>query len=375
MLSFWEKRSFVHHDLVVIGAGIVGLSTAIQFKNENPNASVLVLERGIFPSGASTRNAGFACFGSLTEILDDLNALPVQEVKSLVEKRYQGLRAIRTVFGDKALGYEGNGGFELITSKEEKYLGKLDYINTILSPIFGEDVFELEKKPVDFGFSSEVKAIVRNKFEGELDSGKFLNTLWETCQVFKIKILTGAAVKEIDQVKKTVTVQHASYDTLIDFEAEKIAVCTNAFTSQLIGGLDMQPGRGMVMVTKPLTKTIPWKGAFHYDLGYVYFRNIENRLLIGGGRNMDIEAEQTLEPGINPKLKKYLQELAREIILPGQSIDFDQEWSGVMSFGPNKKPIIERVTQDIGMAVRLGGMGVAIGWQTASDLVKLLRKQ
>lgn len=375
MLSFWEKRSFIHHDLVVVGAGIVGLSTAIQFKKDNPEASVLVLERGIFPSGASTRNAGFACFGSLTEIIDDLSTLPVQEVKDLVEKRHQGLKSIRAIFGDQALGYEGNGGFELITSKEEKYLEQLDYINTILTPIFGEDVFVMEENFRDFNFSPEVKAVVKNKFEGELDSGKFLNALWETCQVFKIKILTGALVKEIDKREKIIKVKDSAYGSLVSFEGDKIAVCTNAFTAQLLDKTDIKPGRGMVMVSKPLAGNIPWKGSFHYDLGYVYFRNIENRLLIGGGRNLDFEGEQTLEPGINPKLKSYLLDLADKVILPEQHIEIDQEWSGIMAFGSNKKPVVELVTADIGLAVRLGGMGVAIGWQTASELVKLLLRQ
>ena len=34
------------------------------------------------------------------------------------------------------------------------------------------------------------------------------------------------------------------------------------------------------------------KGAFHYDEGYVYFRNIDNRVLLGGGRNL-AKAETT----------------------------------------------------------------------------------
>jgi len=33
---------------------------------------LLILERGPFSSGASTKNAGFACFSSLTEVLDDI---------------------------------------------------------------------------------------------------------------------------------------------------------------------------------------------------------------------------------------------------------------------------------------------------------------
>jgi len=50
----------LNYDLIVVGAGFTGLSTAIHFKKHHKKANVLVLDRGIFPSGASSKNAGFA---------------------------------------------------------------------------------------------------------------------------------------------------------------------------------------------------------------------------------------------------------------------------------------------------------------------------
>ena len=80
MLSYWEQKNYLDYDLVVVGAGIVGLSTAIRYKEKFPQRSVLVMERGVFPTGASIRNAGFACFGSVTEILDDLKYMTPEQV-------------------------------------------------------------------------------------------------------------------------------------------------------------------------------------------------------------------------------------------------------------------------------------------------------
>ena len=177
MLSYWEKKHFVDYDLIVIGGGIVGLSTSIQYKTKFPLSKVLVLERGIFPSGASSRNAGFACFGSLTEILDDLNTLSESEVLQLVEKRYRGLLAIREFFGDDRLGYLPTCGLELLTENEIGALKSLDKINHLLAPVFPEGVFEQIEDISAFGFSDKVKAVIKNKFEGELDSGKFLMSL------------------------------------------------------------------------------------------------------------------------------------------------------------------------------------------------------
>lgn len=372
MLSYWEKKHFVNYDLIVIGGGIVGLSASIQFKIKFPESKVLVLERGIFPSGASSRNAGFACFGSLTEILDDLNHMSETEVLQLVEKRYRGLLSIREFFGDERLGYLPTGGLELLTEKEMYALKSLDKINQLLDPIFNEAVFEQVVDIKPFGFSGKVQAVIRNKFEGELDSGKFLLSLWEKCQDLNIKILTGSKVSKIDVEKKTVFVQNPTEQEDIDFHADKIAVCTNAFTNFLLPGLDIQPGRGLVMVTKPIPKEIPLLGTFHFDKGYVYFRKVEERILLGGGRNIDFVGENTLSMEVNPKIKEYLLDILHGIILPDTDIEIDLWWTGIMAFGKNKKPIVEMAGKNVGIAVRLGGMGVAIGWQTAEELVNML---
>lgn len=372
MLSYWEKKHFINYDLIVIGGGIVGLSTAIQFKIRVPEAKVLVLERGILPSGASSRNAGFACFGSLTEILDDFSHMSESEVLQLVEKRYRGLLYIRDFFGDERLGYLPSGGLELLTEKEMYALQSLVKINQFLDSIFNEPVFEQVVDIKPFGFSGKVQAVIRNKFEGELDSGKFLLSLWEKCQELNIKILTGSKVLKIDVEKTTVFVQNLTHKEDIDFHAEKIAVCTNAFTNVLLPGFDIEPGRGLVMVTKPINRDVPFSGTFHYDKGYVYFRKVENRILLGGGRNMDFEGENTFSMEVNPKIREYLIRILNDIILPDTDTEIDLEWTGIMAFGKNKKPIVKMVADNVGVAVRLGGMGVAIGWQTAEDLVNIL---
>lgn len=374
MLSYWEKKNFLHYDFIVIGAGIVGLSAAIQYKERHPSASVLVLERGLFPSGASSKNAGFACFGSLTEILDDLENLPEAEVLGLVQKRLAGLLGIRKKFGDKHLNYKQFGGFELITEKEIHFLDKLDQVNSLLYPVFENNVFDLVSDLPSFGFGGGVKAIVSNPFEGELDSGKFINTLWEYCLELKIKILTGCKVLNIYPQEMRLEISDGSKNP-IAFQTKQMAICTNAFTKYLLPELDIRPGRGLVMVTEPLKKEIPWKGSFHYDKGYVYFRNIDNRLLLGGGRNMDFQGEETLEFGINPKIRSYLMSIMEEIIFPDGAAQIEMEWSGIMAFGPDKRPLVELPYPNIGIAVRLGGMGVAIGWQTAGDMVNLLSKR
>lgn len=370
MLSYWENKSFVEYHLIIIGSGIVGMSTAIQYKMKHPDHSVLLLERGLFPSGASTRNAGFACFGSLTEILDDLEHLSETETLNLIEKRWDGLLAIRDFFGDEALGFQPLGGYELLTENELPCLEQMECINKMLSPIFNEDVYEVLPSIESFKFSNAIQKIILNKKEGQLDSGKFLKSLWESCQRFGIAIITGAEVESVDYERKEILVNNKVYQKKVKFRANKIALCTNAFTKNLLPDIQLEPGRGMIMVTAPVEKA--WNGAFHFDKGYVYFRDIGDRIMLGGGRNIDFETEKTNAPGINPIIKKYLLGLLNDVILPGQSPEIEMEWSGTMAFGPNKVPVIKLINEDVALGVRMGGMGVAIGWKSATELVNLL---
>ncbi|WP_232424944.1 NAD(P)/FAD-dependent oxidoreductase [Algoriphagus resistens] len=301
MFSYWEKKHFFHYDLIVVGSGFVGLSTAIHYKVKYPRASVLVLERGVFPTGASTRNAGFACFGSLTEVLDDLHHMTHEEVFGLVERRYSGLESIRTHFGEKKLGYSHSNGYELLGESQLETIGELASVNKLLRPIFGDDVFSLIKKPEKMGFADRVKAVVKNKFEGELDPGLFMISLWKLAQQEGIQLLTGVSVCEVQKDQGLILAKDASGATNLEFEAKKIALCTNAFTEKLWPGLDIVPGRGLILLSKPLDFKIPWKGTFHMDKGYVYFRQVDGRLLLGGARNKDFESEKSTGFSVNPR--------------------------------------------------------------------------
>ncbi len=372
MLSFWEQKNFLNYDLIVVGAGFTGLSTAIHFKKQHKKAKVLVIDRGVFPSGASTKNAGFACFGSLTEILDDFWSMTPDEVLQLVEKRYAGLTQIRKQFGDKALRYQHRNGYEILGQEQLEALEQLDSINHLLKKIFKKEVFSQVKDPSKFGFSDYVKAVVKNRFEGELDPGAYVNALWEKASHLGVRIISGVTVVEVDHEGGRVLAEKKDKKEIFEFVGERVAICTNAFTQKLWPASPLEPGRGLILLSKPVAGGIPWKGGFHLDRGYVYFREVEGRLLLGGARNKDFEKEKTTEFEVNPTIKTHLERLAQEVIFPGRALEWEMEWTGIMAFGTKKSPIIQQIGKKTAVAVRLGGMGVAIGWQVGKELSELL---
>lgn len=367
MISLWEKQSLLSSDVLIIGAGITGLSAAASLKERHANLKITVLERGVLPSGASTKNAGFACFGSVSELLNDIDTLGEEGMIDLVEKRINGLEKTVKRLGRNRIDLQVNGGYELLFTDDD--LGaEIEKINQLLGGCFKNPVYELVPQKIDeFGLKS-TSNLIENKYEGQLDTGKLISVLWDYCNHLGIKIITGCEVLAINDLGAAVEVQTKE----MNFTAKKVGICTNAFTGDFLKEkLDLTPGRGMVMSIVPENK-LSLRGTFHYEEGYYYFRDFYGKLIYGGGRNIDKQVEATTAFGINQKIKEKLIKDLEQIILPGQRYQIEQTWTGIMAFGKTKAPIIQPVTNTIAVGIRLGGMGVAIGSLVGEELAMLL---
>lgn len=375
MLSYWEQQSFTAYHHIIIGAGITGLSVAIELAQRFPDERVLVLERGLLPTGATTRNAGFACMGSATELLHDLETTSEAEVTALFLRRKRGLDKLRQRLSDEALGYREDGGYELIDSTALHALGKLDYLNGLLGPALGKQPFRpAEQKLKEFGFApGAVPALIENTCEGSIHSGRTMRSLTDMALMLGIEIKTGADVVRFEEEEHgaTVIVRDPFRDEEWRLAGETLTICTNAFTQKLLPGAALSPGRGQVLITEPVPG-LPLKGIFHYDRGYYYFRELDGRVLFGGGRNLDFEGEETTAFALNERIQQDLEQKLREVILPGRPVQIAQRWSGIMAFGPTKGPVVKAFSDSVFGVFRMGGMGVALASEAAAEAVALL---
>lgn len=368
-LSYWElKNWFTNIDFTIVGSGIVGLHTALRLREKFPEAKILILEKGMLPEGASTKNAGFACFGSLSEISNDLKSHSEEEVIHLIKKRWEGLQLLRKRLGDQAMDYKPFGGYELFLKSDESTfndsLQKLPFINDILKPIFKAEVFE---KTIDrFGFQNIHEYSIFNPFEGQIDTGNMMQALLKQAQQQGILILNNQNVSEFQEHNNGVEIKVNNFS----FETKKLLFATNGFAGRLTNNA-VKPARAQVLITEPIPN-LDIKGTFHLDKGYYYFRNIDNRILLGGGRNLDFETEYTTEFGQTEIIQKKLEEMLKTIILPNQDFTIAHRWSGIMGIGSQKNPIVEQVSNHVYCGVRLGGMGVAIGSLIGQELADLM---
>jgi glycine/D-amino acid oxidase-like deaminating enzyme len=368
-LSYWElKNWFTAVDYTIVGSGIVGLHAGLRLRERFPAAKILILESGMLPQGASTKNAGFACFGSLSEIIDDLKTHSEEEVIQLIEKRWKGLQLLRKRVGDQTMDFRPHGGYELFLKDDEfgftECISKLSFINEILKPLFKASVFS---KEVDrFGFENINEYLIFNPFEAQIDTGNMMQEL--------LKQAVAAGILILNQQRVTSYIEAGSYVEILlndfSFKSKKILFATNGFSAALTNGA-VKPARAQVLITEPI-QNLDIKGTFHLDRGYYYFRNIGDRILLGGGRNLDFETETTTEFGQTKIVQNKLEDLLKNVILPNQEFQIAHRWSGIMGVGNSKKPVVAQLSENVFCGVRLGGMGVAIGSLIGTELADLI---
>lgn len=356
MLGYWEKKAMSRrYDLLVVGGGITGYSAAIEYKAYRPDLRVGVVERSSFETTASSKNAGFACFGSVTEMISDLRVLGEERFLELVDKRWRGLRLLRQRVGDRAMEYNECGGYEVFLDSQEyeRAAEAIRKLNGLLRTVVGPEVFQPAEKVGHFGFAG-MAGLIQNRYEGQLDPGSMMQSLRQTARALDIEYLPAEVVGVEDMGKEV------ALDVGVgELRASQVIVAVNGLAAGLVD-VDVRPARAQVLITEPIPE-LGWSGVFHLEEGYYYFRNVGERVLLGGGRNLDIAGEETFSQEVTPLIQEKLESLLREHILPGRPHVVAERWAGTMGVGPDRSPVVRRVSERVVAAVRLGGMGVAIG--------------
>ena len=374
-ISLWEKESFyAPSDIVIAGSGFAGLWSAYYLKKKDPALRITIVDRGIIPTGASTRNAGFACFGSVSELIKDTAMMGEERMLWLVEMRYKGLSKIRKVFRKKDIDYLNCGGYEIVPSvKEDRYnelAWQIKWLNKIISPVIGEKkTFRFADNKIKEFELAEIGHIIANDHEGCLHPGKLCRMLLQLVEGMGVNVLSGVEIDRYEENNDGITI---FTNKNVALKADQLLICTNGFARQLLPQLDIKPARGQVLVTAPIP-SLKLKGTFHYDEGFYYFRNVGKRLLIGGARNIAIEDETTTAMDISDNIQHTLEKFVSKHLLPGKNFEITDRWSGIMGMGAEKMPVIKKLSPKIFCAVKMSGMGVALAPVAAETVTDLMR--
>jgi glycine/D-amino acid oxidase-like deaminating enzyme len=286
----------------------------------------------------------------------------------MAEQRFAGIQKIRRVLGDLPIAYDDCGGFECLNNIQvpdiQLFKTKLEWLNEGFEKITGNrKTFEINNNILAQQGIQSFDYLVENRLEGGIHSGFLLQHLSAKVVAMGARVLQGHQMLEYEPDKSGWSIIiDVQKQTTIQLKAQQMLFATNANLSKQFPELAIMPARGQVLLS-PSMGNNSLRGTFHFDEGFYYFRNVGNRLLIGGGRNVDFEGEATLELGQSSVVVKALNDFIMQHLPKVAALINEQgwqHWSGIMAITLNKLPLFKVINAGCYAAMACNGMGVAL---------------
>lgn len=409
-LSYWEIDALRGPwDFAIVGAGVTGLHAGIELKRMQPGLKVLILENRNLGAVASTRNAGFLCLGSPSEIQADLTKLGETALIEVLSAKWAGIQRTLRMLGGKAIGLRHGQGYELMARDHSQFSRAIPHLDSVLSdlPLFNQLLEQASANPLPFSSKRRSKGYSHHKplpapyygnwkplgqissessspwgpdaaglipiaWEGQVHPFVLRESLIRYARNLGIRIQEGLQVLPAGARRLSIApasnyrIERFSLSTnLLDIRSNCIIYASNALTNRLLPDLSPEiiPQRGQMWVSSPLNPAdrLRLRGNYHADRGYLYYRTHAGRLLLGGGRNQDLASEQTDEWSENKLISDYLKAYSVEVLgLPGD-MTWEMRWSGTMGFTQTGIPQCRQWSDGEWLVAGMNGMGMALG--------------
>jgi gamma-glutamylputrescine oxidase len=362
MLSYWEKTVWAAPaDVLIVGAGFTGLFTAITLLRNQPKLKVKIIEQEKYGTLASSRNAGFLCFGSPSELASDLKQHQAQDLINLLRKKRRGISLLLNQLSKKNIHYRATSGYELLlehyADAAELAHNQFIQLNILFKEAFKTADYYRFLPVIDLPTHPSA---IQFKYEGQINPAATVAALRLLAENLGANIMYNTKVTHLAKNGDSWLVE----TDCASLQAKQVVVANNAFASELVPDHPVIPQRAQVLVTSPLLRPLSWKGNFHVDFGYIYFRNIgDNRILLGGARNTAFEQEQTAKTEINLALQAKLEDFLQTYLLPpATDYSISDRWSGIMGFREPKQPAaVQLHANGLVVVAGMNGMGAALG--------------
>ena len=333
--------------MLVIGGGITGVSLVHHLAKRGIE-SVLV-ERHHIAAGASGRNAGFLLAGVAESYADAIRIFGRDRARETwhmtIENHTAEIEAIR----GQDVGHRRQGSIILAAGEEEaERLAES-------AQLLNEDGFEA---------SWDGRALT-NPRDGEVTPSLLVGAFARQASPGTIR--EGVEVTAIQPGNDEVVVQ-AHGD---ECRAGRVILATNAYTSQLVPQVAIQPTRAQMLASAPVhSKVCDLQTYSHH--GYRYWRQLAGgEILIGGWRDTSMDTEIGYEDQPTPGIQHHL-EAQLERMSPSARVT--HRWAGIMGFTESGLPLVGSVVgmKNVYVCAGYNGHGMGFAFMSAKQLVETL---
>ncbi len=368
--SLWLARPSLTNveeaDVVVVGGGIVGLSTAYWLGKAGRR--VLLLEAGTLAGRASGRNAGFLLTGSAEPYTDLVASAGERIARRFWEVSSENRELLRSEILDPG-------------RVDCEFLPEGSWIAALPGTSQEAALRTSAERLIALGFDLEWREAgeMRRASGSELLAGGLFQPrdggLDPVCLCRGIARLSGAdvrtgfAVRAIEPAGERVRLISDAGQIV----ARQAVLAVNAYSAGLVPSLAsaVRPVRGQMLATAPGPRDL--SGVWYVNEGYEYLRQLGDGTLVVGGcrwaaREAEVGTEETPTGTVQGALERFLAEYFPRFA--GRPIR--HRWAGTMAFTADGLPCMGAVpgVPAALYAAGMNGHGMSLGFATGRYLAR-----
>lgn len=364
-----EDRQF---DIVIIGAGIAGLSTAYWLHKEDQSLKIALLEKGQVGDGATGRNAGFITCGSVEHFNRLVVNHGIQEASDIWKFSEKNLELLKEEFIDQnnnSMDFEEKGSFSLASTQEEftELKKSFQLMKQLSIQVEVVDAQYIENKLGAKGFVGGIRYIK----DACINPMKLANSILD-----RLKLNSSFTIFENHEVF-SIENQHDSKMIKTkggQFASSLVILATNGYSPLLDDYFKDKifPTRGQIMATSSVPQFM--EGPCYANFVLDYFRQLPSgEIIIGGFRQLQKDVEKGYSDEISDTIQSALENFLEEHIPLAQSSmhNITHRWSGIMGFSVDGQPLVGSLPTD-NQTFFLGGFtahGLGLAFHSAKCLV------
>ena len=370
-VSYWNDKGHRYtasKDVVIIGGGIAGVSTAYWLNKLEPSLDIAILEKNRLGDGATGRNAGFITCGSVEHFNRLVTKHGEQEAKDIWNFSETNLKLLKEELSlkddDKEIGFQHKGSFSLASTQNE--FEELKRSSKIMESM-GISVetlndLEIEKRLGAVNFVGGIKyiddATVNPKLLLNAIKQRFSNKvhIYENAEVFDIS--NDGDNKLVKSRRRYIS-------------APIVIIATNGYSPLIHNYFDDKifPTRGQILATEPVSHFM--ESACYANFVLDYFRQMPTgEMIIGGFRQLKKDTEKGYSDEVTDVIQEALEKFLHDHIPAVRKAKITHRWSGIMGFSVDGQPMVGSLPSDPNVFF-LGGFtahGLGLAFNCANNL-------